>query len=408
LLGVPLAAILLTAAAVSSTALLVAPAGAAQLGPVDSTIPDGDPGSLRDVIVNDANSGDVVVLQAGATYTLDDCEEGDLDIQTDITIQGNGATIMQTCLDRVIEVDSSFVTIQGTTVRGGRDDDDGAGIQVDGENSELVVIDSTITDNVSCEEGGGIVQDADDNSEVKIIRSTISGNSAPEGGAIDNDEGGTLLILNSTITGNTSSEGAAVAVDNGTAATVVYSTIARNTVGPVNCSFLPENAPEADDSGEDDEVRASQNPPSANLSVEEDDSSLTIFGTVIAEPVNGPNCGDESDDWVPLDETTSLGYNFSDDATCGLANGTDKQTAGSPVLGALAGNGGPTQTLLPGTGSPLIDKIPLASCGATDVFGGEAVVEDQRGVTRPQGPACDIGAVEVVVAPVVVTPTFTG
>jgi hypothetical protein len=57
-------------------------------------------------------------------------------------------------------------------------------------------------------------------------------------------------------------------------------------------------------------------------------------------------------------------------------------------LGALADNGGPTRTHLPATNSPLIDKVTTANCG---VAGGV----DQRGVARPAGPACDIGAVEL-------------
>jgi hypothetical protein len=42
---------------------------------------------------------------------------------------------------------------------------------------------------------------------------------------------------------------------------------------------------------------------------------------------------------------------------------------------------------------------------------GEAadVTDDERGVTRPQGPGCEIGAAEVLVTPPVVPePNFTG
>jgi hypothetical protein len=74
---------------------------------------------------------------------------------------------------------------------------------------------------------------------------------------------------------------------------------------------------------------------------------------------------------------------------------TDKQNAGDPKLGPLANNGGPTQTRLPQTGSPLIDAIPTGSCQAD---GASGITADQRGVSRPQGPGCDIGAVEVEVA----------
>ena len=85
----------------------------------------------------------------------------------------------------------------------------------------------------------------------------------------------------------------------------------------------------------------------------------------------------------------------------------DRQSAGNPDLAPLAGNGGPTQTRLPQTGSPLIDGVPVASCQADGATG---VTTDQRGVTRPQGTGCDIGAVEVAVAatPLAVVPNFTG
>lgn len=58
-----------------------------------------------------------------------------------------------------------------------------------------------------------------------------------------------------------------------------------------------------------------------------------------------------------------------------------------PLLGALAANGGPTETMLPGAGSAAIGLVPLGSC---------SVGEDQRGLSRPGGgkSACDAGAVE--------------
>lgn len=59
-----------------------------------------------------------------------------------------------------------------------------------------------------------------------------------------------------------------------------------------------------------------------------------------------------------------------------------------PLLGPLAANGGPTETMALLTGSPALDAA-AEPCPATD----------QRGTPRPQGPACDIGAFEVFVPP---------
>jgi hypothetical protein len=44
-------------------------------------------------------------------------------------------------------------------------------------------------------------------------------------------------------------------------------------------------------------------------------------------------------------------------------------------------------------GSPAVDHIPVADC--TDASG-NPVKTDQRGIKRPQGPACDVGAFELV------------
>jgi hypothetical protein len=87
---------------------------------------------------------------------------------------------------------------------------------------------------------------------------------------------------------------------------------------------------------------------------------------------------------------TSNGHNLEDANTCGFVATGDQQNT-DPLLGPLAESGGTlVHPLL--VGSPAIDE-GLCLPGVTTV--------DQRGVTRPQGYACDIGAYEFasVVAP---------
>ena len=60
-------------------------------------------------------------------------------------------------------------------------------------------------------------------------------------------------------------------------------------------------------------------------------------------------------------------------------------SSADPQLGTLADNDGPTNTHLPALASPAVDASTLGSPNA-----------DQRGVTRPDGVARDIGSVEVV------------
>ena len=63
-------------------------------------------------------------------------------------------------------------------------------------------------------------------------------------------------------------------------------------------------------------------------------------------------------------------------------------TSADPQLGALTDNGGPTLTMLPSATSPLVGEVAAGACTAQ-------VTADQRGVTRPRGAACTVGAVEV-------------
>ena len=63
--------------------------------------------------------------------------------------------------------------------------------------------------------------------------------------------------------------------------------------------------------------------------------------------------------------------------------------SGDPMLGSLQDNGGLTETIALGAGSSALETGYDAACNAAPVNS-----LDQRGVTRPNGPHCDIGAYE--------------
>src|SRR5207249_4243243 len=88
----------------------------------------------------------------------------------------------------------------------------------------------------------------------------------------------------------------------------------------------------------------------------------------------------------------SMGYNLiQDTAGCTVGGSVTGNVVGqSPRLGALQQNGGPTLTHALLAGSPALNAANPSNCPPTD----------QRGVARPEGAACDIGAYEAVSAPI--------
>ena len=105
--------------------------------------------------------------------------------------------------------------------------------------------------------------------------------------------------------------------------------------------------------------------------------NVYVRNSILSSNAPGGNCAG-----TLMDE----GRNLSSDATCafsapGSLNNTD------PLLWPLGAYGGPTLTLALRPGSPAIDAANPAFCLPTD----------QRGVPRPQGAGCDIGAVEAAV-----------
>ncbi|HYZ79352.1 MAG TPA: PxKF domain-containing protein [Gaiellaceae bacterium] len=101
--------------------------------------------------------------------------------------------------------------------------------------------------------------------------------------------------------------------------------------------------------------------------------NVSLQNSIVANSPAGGNCD------ATFGVIAGLGNLSWPDATCPGINQ-------DPMLGPLADNGGPTQTMALPSGSPAIDAAVLANCPATD----------QRGVSRPQGGGCDIGAYERV------------
>jgi hypothetical protein len=93
---------------------------------------------------------------------------------------------------------------------------------------------------------------------------------------------------------------------------------------------------------------------------------------------------------------TSFGHNlFQSTDGCTISVVLSDLKNVDPLLGPLQYNGGPTQTQALLKGSPAIDGGNPNGCIDFSVT---VVSTDQRGVARPQGAACDIGAVEMTQA----------
>ncbi len=205
---------------------------------------------------------------------------------------------------------------------------------------------------------------------LRLTESTVSGNTAFGGGGIANIafcciDGQivvpVLTLVNSTVSGNTAFQGGGIATNSGTTA-----------LGNVT---IADNSADSGGGG-----------------ISSFDSSVGLQNTIIAGNTDlsgqGPECF-----IIEGQGLDSRGHNLIQDTTgCPIGgDSTGNITGVDPELGPLQDNGGPTFTHALLAGSPAIDAGDPAAPGS----GGTACeVADQRGVPRPQGAACDIGAFE--------------
>jgi hypothetical protein len=277
------------------------------------------------------------------------------------TLSGNSGTFGGGIL-----ANSGSLAISNSTLSGNLAGNTGGGLSVIFSN--VMVSNSTLSGNSAVTRAGGLYAIS---TSLAISNSTLSGNSAgADGGGISVRYGTTILVSNSTLSGNSSissgSSGGGIYNRGGTV-TVSNSTLSGNSAsfgGGIRNGFGP----------------------------------VTVLSSIVALQSGGSDC---------IGVVTTGGYNIESGTNCGFTGTGDLQNVSSAslALGALANNGGPTQTRALGLTSVAVDRIPV---GALEANGcGVTVTTDQRGFPRASGatsggPRCDVGAFEVQV-PLAVT-----
>ena len=246
---------------------------------------------------------------------------------------------------------------------------------------------------------GGALFTAGTATTATISGSTFSGDSATggpadggsigvggigAGGALDN--GGTVTITNATLTGDSATGGGGSggaaggnglggALDNSLSVTITNATLTGDTA--------TGGAPGG--SGLGGALDAFSN-------------TITVTNSIVAantaSGTPGPNCFQSGS------TVTDGGNNLEDGSgptDCGFSAANHDQFAATPSqlgLGGLGNHGGPTQTMALAPGSLALGHANLVVC--TNTTGSNPVNGvDQRGVHRPQGTGCDIGAFEL-------------
>jgi CSLREA domain-containing protein len=350
------------------------------------TSPDCQPGSdgAQDIIVfGDGVSGTITLDGDVGRLHITDPKGLAIDgASSGITISGGDTT-------GVFQVDSGsdltlnkLMVVHGAPAEAGSSVVGGGGVV---NNGKLTTTNSTFSQNTTGLRGGAIYSVG----QLRVVNSTFSGNSAREGGAISSpDNQGTAEVSGTTFSGN-SADDQGGAIDNQGALSVSNSTFSTNNASAgggiasggtgtiinghtytaelflTNSTFSGNSASLGNGGG---------GISSATL------GSVKATNTILAKSPASANC---------VGTVNDGGYNISSDASCAFSQPTSKNSKKPKLAKRLADNGGPTQTIALLKGSPALNAIPQGQSGC-----GTNITTDQRGITRPQGSGCDIGAYE--------------
>jgi hypothetical protein len=238
--------------------------------------------------------------------------------------------------------------------------------------SSLIAHNTLLASRQSGNSGGGIYTSA----PLLLADSTIANNTASggPGGGISNDLGGMLTLVNSTIVGNTATDDSGGGISTtGWRTSLVFCTVYGNTAHSTGGGiFIAADSSTQQAPGQEPfkmtnslvkQNRAARGPDLAGVLISGGYNLIGEPAGFIVTPANG-----------------EPGTDLIGQGAAGLRL--------APRLQEQSGPAGQAWVLALLAGSSAIDRIPLAACHR----GG--ITTDQRGVKRPQGPACDIGAYE--------------
>ena len=307
----------------------------------------------------------------------------------------------------VMHIDGSYTSpgitastvLDGFTISGAQGDDNGGGLICDGyANSCCPTISNVIFSGNYGVNGAALVNDGryGGTSSPTLTNVTFDDNHATNGAALSNDgtNGNSSPILtNVTFNGNSSlANGGAIfnqGLDGNSSPILTNVTFYNNSAGSGGGAMFGNPGPTGNSSPVLTNVTFHGN--SATYG-----GALYVVSTITLNNVIA--WGDSAEFGPEIYRAlagTSVLASHSDIQGSGGSGAGWQASVGvdlggnidaDPLLGGLANNGGATLTLLPGAGSPAMNTADDATCASTD----------QRGQGRPQGPHCDIGAVEVI------------
>lgn len=348
-----------------------------------------------------AHPGGTIFFPSGTFYNGES-----LNLTKSLTLQGDGATksflsggsdgdvfqhpssecrVISVVGAGVQAVINDLAIIDGIDAQSGRFNY-GGGLQVVATASATVK-NCVFAGNYSKAGGGAIF--VDPNSSLTVINSTFSENASESpGGALAIR--GSATFINSTVSGSSAlSSGGGISVRSGGILTMHHCTVTDNAAGAALASVG-----------------------GGGISVE---GSATLNNTLVAGNTSVTTGTDLSGTF------TSTGVNFIGDLSgaTAIGSGTNLTFANTPattiaeVIAPLVNIGGQTQVHPLAPASPAIDAGSNATipADAFDIDGDNDLAEtlplDQTGFVRLAGSAVDIGAVEFVPAPTILSATIT-